>query len=77
MRIGPVSTTVMMRSFIAGLLILLIIGTEAQELEMTASAWSPYVDGRLYEHGVAIAVAGRLSTLVYVAGRLSRACIDA
>ena len=58
MRIDPISTTVMMRSFIAGLLILLIIGAEAQELEMTASTWSPYVDGRLYEHGVAIAVAG-------------------
>lgn len=47
----------MIRFFIAGLLVLLTVGAKAQELNLTASTWSPYVDARLYEHGVAIAVA--------------------
>ena len=52
-----ISATTMMRSLIAGLLVCLTIGAEAQELKLTASTWSPYVDDQLYESGVAIAVA--------------------
>ncbi len=47
----------MKRSLIAGLLICLTIGAEAQGLKLAASIWPPYVDERLYENGVAIAMA--------------------
>jgi len=46
-----------MRIFIAAVLVCLTIAAEAQELSLAASTWSPYVDQRLYERGVAVAVA--------------------
>jgi len=42
---------------IAAILVCLTIGAEAQELRLAASPWSPYVDQRLYQSGVAAALA--------------------
>ena len=46
-----------MRTFIAPLLACIALGVQAQELKLAATTWAPYVDQRLYESGVAVALA--------------------